>query len=95
MATAAPSPFAAAAGSAAADLALRLSVSPTEISVQSGEQVDWPNSALGCAEPELRYLQVIIPGWRLTLGHQGVTYEYHADLDGERVVTCDAKLRGG
>jgi hypothetical protein len=91
----APPAFASAAAAASDELTERLGVPPAGISVESGERVDWPNSALGCEEPGLLYLQVIIPGWLLSLLHGGLRYEYHTDLDGKRVVTCDPKLAGG
>lgn len=61
------------------DLARRLQISVSEISVISVEAVDWPDTSLGCPEPGMAYAQVITPGYLIVLGAEGQTYEYHTD----------------
>ena len=51
------------------------------------EAVTWPNPALGCAQPGLMYPQVIVPGYRLRLTHQGVSYPVH--VGGDRGIVCE------
>ena len=48
----------------------------------------WPDSSLGCPKPNMNYLQVITPGYRIVLEAQGRSYEYHTDT-GKRVVRCE------
>ncbi|MBI4219141.1 MAG: hypothetical protein HY682_03280 [Chloroflexi bacterium] len=56
------------------------------------KRVDWPDTALGCQEPGRSYAEVIVPGWIIVVRHSSKLYEYHADLDGSQVVTCDPKF---
>jgi hypothetical protein len=69
------------------DLARRLEVSVSEISVISVEAVDWPDTSLGCPEPGMAYAQVITPGYLIVLEAKGQTYEYHTDRS-DQVVFC-------
>ncbi|MFL5805099.1 MAG: hypothetical protein ACJ8CR_25565 [Roseiflexaceae bacterium] len=70
------------------DLAQQLGIKAEDITVASVEEVEWRNSSLGCPQPGMNYLQVITPGYRITLEAQGRRYEYHADRS-SRVVRCD------
>ncbi len=63
---------------AMADLASRLGIAATQISVASVEDVDWPNAALGLPEPGMMYTQAIVPGQRIILEALGRTYAYHS-----------------
>jgi hypothetical protein len=69
------------------DLAQRLNLTETRIILIRAEAVDWPDSSLGCPQPGMMYLQVITPGYRLVLGADGVSAEYHTDVTG-RFVVC-------
>lgn len=68
-------------------LAGRLSASVDAITVESVEEVTWPDSALGCPEPGMMYLQVLTPGYRIVLSAKGTEYVYHTDRS-ERIVLC-------
>ena len=61
------------------DLAQRLGVAPTDISVTRIESVTWPDSALGCPAPERDYIESEVRGFRITLGHNGQSFRYHTD----------------
>ena len=65
---------------AIADLLTRLDASadPADIAVVSVEEVNWRNGSLGCPAKGMQYTQVITPGTRIVLTHDGVSYEYHA-----------------
>jgi hypothetical protein len=80
---------------ARAHLSSRLGVSATEIVVVSIATVDWPDTSLGCPEPDRAYAQVITPGYRLLLSFRGEVYEYHAATKEDReIVSCpDNPLR--
>ena len=69
------------------DLARRLKVPVSDISVVSVEAVDWPDTSLGCPQPGMAYAQVITPGFRMVVEAAGESYEYHADRDSQ-VVVC-------
>jgi hypothetical protein len=62
---------------AVADLARRLGVPPTAIELQSFQAVVWPDGSLGCPEPGMEYIQVLVEGYRILLRHGGETYAYH------------------
>ncbi len=66
---------------AIADLAERIGGSSTDaatIAVVSVDEVTWRNGSLGCPAKGMQYTQVLTPGTRIVLVHEGVEYEYHA-----------------
>jgi len=69
-------------------LAAELGIQVADVTVAAVEEVQWNDSSLGCPRPGINYLQVITPGYKLTLEAQGKRYEYHSDLN-RRVVRCD------
>lgn len=76
-----------AVASALADLAARLKLAETQITVRGVEAVDWPDASLGCAQRGRMYAQVITPGYRILLEAGGKVYEYHASQT--RAVLCN------
>ena len=68
------------------NLASRLGVPASSITVQQAAEHDWPDSSLGCPEPGMMYSQVITPGYLIILQVNGKSYEYHASRT--HVVTC-------
>lgn len=80
---------------AVARLARDLDCPATQIEVVAVEPVTWPNSALGCSEPGMMYMQVLTPGYRLRLRCNGEEHLLHTDR-GRRVVRClDGGTDGG
>ena len=73
-------------------LAEQLGVAPDAPLLVAFEPMEWPNTSLGCPEPDKLYAQVITPGFRFVLGHtvgtQMELHEYHTDEDGSIVVSC-------
>ncbi|HKL52242.1 MAG TPA: hypothetical protein VJ908_13820 [Wenzhouxiangellaceae bacterium] len=59
------------------DLARRLEIDKTEITVIDAGFVTWPNSALGCPEPDMMYTQALVPGYRIRLRADGALHHYH------------------
>ena len=59
------------------DLASRLAIPVAEISMISFEEVTWPDGALGCPHPEMKYTQVPVDGSHIILGVGDHRYEYH------------------
>lgn len=70
-----------AASAAVSDLARRLEIDEAEIALAEAEFVTWPNSALGCPEPDMMYSQALVPGYRIRLIVDGTSYHYHGAND--------------
>jgi hypothetical protein len=73
---------------AQAALATQLGVKASDVTLIAAEATEWNDSSLGCPQPGQAYLQVITPGYKMTLEAQGKRYEYHTDTR-RRVVRCD------
>lgn len=73
-------------------LAELLSCTAQEINVTNVEEVEWSDSSLGCPQPDMMYMQVITPGYRVTLEQGGQQYTVHTDR-GRRAVRCDTPGR--
>ena len=71
----------AARGKLAADLGIPIE----DIAVEAVEDVDWPDASLGLPEPGQMYIQMITPGFRITLKHGTERYVYHANQSGTTV----------
>lgn len=78
---------------ARADLRERTGAESSAIALRSVESVDWPDSSLGCPEPDRLYAQVITPGYRIVVVVDSEEHEYHASTS--RVVYCPAERRPG
>lgn len=68
-------------------LANWLGVSSEEIEVIEVEEVEWPDTSLGCPQPGMAYAQVIVPGWRAVMRADDEVYEYHSGAG--HGVLCD------
>jgi hypothetical protein len=68
-----------AAERARADLAARLGKPESEITEESVEEADFPNTALGAPVRDEMSGMMITSGWRIRLAARGETYEYRAD----------------
>jgi hypothetical protein len=69
-------------------LAGELGCESQAIHVVGVDDVEWSDSSLGCPQPGMMYMQMITPGYRVTLEHNGQRYVFHTDR-GNRVVRCD------
>ena len=58
-------------------LADHLDVPVTEISVDSVRAIEWRDSSIGCPQPGQAYMQVITPGNKITLRHDGKVHVVH------------------
>lgn len=63
--------------SARADLGQRLGLDAVSIEVVQAQAVMWPNSGLGCPEPDMGYMDVLTPGVLIRLRTGGKLYQYH------------------
>ena len=61
------------------DLAGRLGVAEGEVSEDSIEEADFPNTALGAPLGDEMSGMMIASGWRIRLAAGGRSYEYRAD----------------
>jgi len=73
-------------GQLVADLASRSGVAADVITLVESEAVEWSDSALGCPQPGMNYMQVITPGYRVVLDAGGATYAYHTNDRGAFVL---------
>jgi len=60
------------------DLARRVSVSLSQITVVQAEPVTWPDAGLGCPQPGIGYKQVQVDGMLIVLEANGQRFEYHS-----------------
>ncbi|MBC8161846.1 MAG: hypothetical protein H7Z42_11560 [Roseiflexaceae bacterium] len=70
------------------DLVVQKGLDVAAITVVDVQEQQWNDSSLGCAQPDTAYMQVITPGYLITLEAAGSTYAYHTDTDA-RVVLCE------
>jgi hypothetical protein len=68
---------------AIADLTQRTGAAAATVAVVSAEVVEWSDGSLGCPQPDMVYLQVITPGYKLVLETGGKQYNYHASTQGD------------
>jgi hypothetical protein len=50
------------------------------------EAIQWPSAALGCSKEGMVYAQVVVPGYRITLAHEGRTITVHTNEEGRRAI---------
>ena len=75
----------AAVANSRADLAERLNIDPSMITVVNVEAVDWPDGCLGVQTPGVMCTMVITPGYRVILEANSKQYEYHTNVSGDAV----------
>jgi hypothetical protein len=69
------------------DLATRLGVEMDVITPIFVVPAEWPDSSLGCPEPDMMYTQVITPGYQIRLMVDERPYIYHTDSD-DHILYC-------
>lgn len=78
----------AALDAAVADLVTRLDLpDASTIETVTVEEVTWPDRSLGCPQKDMQYAQVLTPGIRIVLAHDGAEYAYHGG-NGRLPVYC-------
>ena len=85
-------PEAEAAVQAARDELRARTGSSDDAEVRLVEPVDWPDSSLGCPQPDMMYAQVITPGYRVVLALDDQEYVYHTNT--RRAVFCPQDVGG-
>jgi hypothetical protein len=67
---------------AAADLADRLGVEPSNVTMVSHQDVTWSDGSLGCPQPGNSYTQALVDGYRIVLSVDDTEYHYHGRSGG-------------
>ena len=80
---------------AIADLARRLDIDGSDVSVVDAKSVEWSDGSLGCPQPGQLYTQAIVDGAQVLLGADGRLYDYRADADGNIVFCASDEKDGG
>lgn len=70
-------------------LAAELGCKVDDCAVIESEAVTWRDSSLGCPEAGMMYMQMLMPGYRVTLEHAGQRYVVHTDQGGNQAVRCN------
>jgi hypothetical protein len=73
------------------DLATRLGIDISAVTIVSVVAQEWRDSSLGCPAPGMAYLTVITPGYQVVLEAQGESYTYHTDMSRNFVLCVDGK----
>ncbi len=68
---------------AEADLAKRLGIESSQIALIEFRSVIWPDGSLGCPQPDMAYIQVLVEGYFIRLGVGTRVYEYHGGQNGD------------
>ena len=78
---------------AVADLATRLNVDESDITLVRIVEVDWPDGSLGCPQPDMLYKQMLVNGSFIQLEAGGQTYNYHnAGMDAPFLCTSKEEV---
>ena len=56
------------------------------------EEVVWPDSSLGCPQPDQTYEGFPVRGYNITLEYMGTAYELHMTPDGSTIMPCNNPL---
>lgn len=67
---------------AIAQLAGKLGVDATSVTVVSSEPVTWRDGSIGCPKKGMGYTQMLVSGYLVILAVDGTTYRYHAGSSG-------------
>ena len=57
------------------------SVPASELTVETAEQVTWPDGSLGCPEPGMMYTQTLVDGYRVVIRAGDMTYDFRGSGD--------------
>lgn len=75
-----------------ADAAKRFQVAEDAVVLASAELVTWSDGSLGCPQAGRSYMQVVVPGYRVTATTANGRMLYHTDTRGN-AVTCGLPVR--
>jgi Tol biopolymer transport system component len=52
------------------------------------EQINFPDTSLGCPQPSQSYAQTVTPGFRVIVTFNNTAYDYRAKSDGSQIFQC-------
>ena len=90
--TQAEDPQAAVTALAVEDLSQRLGIPGDQIRVSDVRAVTWPDSSLGCPQPDMMYAQMLQDGYLISLNVAGTPYFYHSGPD-QMPFLCEGTLQ--
>ena len=61
--------------------------------LRRAEAVVWPSGAMGCPEPGMSYIQVLVPGYHVVFEVDGEPFDYRLNENG-RFRLCESPVRG-
>ena len=61
------------------DMVKRFKTDAAQIHVVSTEAVTWNDGSLGCPQPGMAYIQMLIEGYKIVLSYEGNLYNYHTN----------------
>jgi hypothetical protein len=67
-------------------LAEQASLPVRRVRVVDVQAVVWPDTSLGCPQPDQVYAQMLVPGYRIVVEAAGEQVIYHTDFD--RALPC-------
>lgn len=70
-------------------LAVTLGQPADTLTLVRKEHIEWSDSALGCPQPGMMYMQVLTPGYKLTFSDGTRTYDIHTGRQGTPAIWCD------
>lgn len=73
---------------AQAQLAAHLGVEASALTAQQAEAKEWPDAAIGCAQKDMMYPQVITPGYLMVFSDDDTTYEVHTGDRKGAMILC-------
>lgn len=76
------------------DLTRKTGISMDKINILEVDAVEWPDGGLGCGKPGIEYIQVITPGFRISLEADGKIFTYHTDAS-TQIILCNEQLPHG
>jgi len=76
------------------DLAERLQIDTSGITLVKTAEMVWPNAALGCPSPGKVYPQGKVPGYQISLTANAIEYIYNTDWTGQVTLCMKQGLEG-
>ena len=71
-----------------ADLENRSKLPAASFQVTGYSTQTFPDSALGCPDPNMMYTQVLTPGYTIQVTAGGQSYDYRSNIAGTHIVLC-------
>jgi len=78
-------------------VAAETGIDPATLTLVDLQAMEWPDGSLGCPQPDMMYVQVVTPGYQLTLQDSaGVPYAVHTESEATgQLILCQAEAAMG